>query len=178
MMLAEPASPPAQASRPRWRRSIGALLALAFLLTMATTTTAVVTTAQPAQALCAASNLEGVWHNIDSNTRAMARVDVTFTCNDVRFCDPNGNCTGPDIFHSMRPWGSCQPTNCDWGTRRATDMSDDWIRAIYNFGFKTSYVWLKTYQFSGITYLRVWVHNEFAPSDPRTDYTTDEWMLR
>ena len=57
-------------------------------------------------------------------------------------------------------------------------MGGGWIRSIYNFGFKTSHVWLKTYNYWGLTYLRVWVHNDFTPADGRTDYTTDEWMLR
>jgi hypothetical protein len=78
----------------------------------------------------------------------------------------------------MRPFGQCHPTDCNWGRLRAYDMGDGWIRSIYNFGFKTSHVWLKTYSSGPVTYLRVWVHNDFTPADGRTDYTTDEWMLR
>jgi hypothetical protein len=75
-------------------------------------------------------------------------------------------------------WGKCHPTDCYWGARTATYQSGGWIRAIYNFGFKTSYVWLKTYQYYGLTYLRVYVFNDFTAADGRTDYTTDEWMLK
>jgi hypothetical protein len=136
-----------------------------------------VTTAKPAHALCVANNLEGNWHNIDSSTNAMTRVTVSFSCGDVVLCDQNGNCTGGTSAWYVHAWGRCHPTDCDWGVRQATSMGDGWIRAIYNFGFKTSYVWLRTYQYYGLTYLRVWVFNDFTPSDGRADYTTDEWML-
>ena len=58
------------------------------------------------------------------------------------------------------------------------DCRIDWQRATYAFGFKTSYVWVKNYSYYGRTYLRVWVYNDFAPSDGRADYTTDEWFLK
>jgi hypothetical protein len=128
-------------------------------------------------ALCAAPAMSGDWHNITS-TNAMTRVVVDFTCNDVILCDQYGNCSGGDSYYSMRPFGKCYPTDCNWGRLRAYDMGDGWIRSIYNFGFKTSHVWLKTYNYWGLTYLRVWVFNDFTPADGRTDYTTDEWMLR
>jgi hypothetical protein len=159
------------------RRTVGSLLAV---LLMAAGLTAVGTAvaSSPAFALCSASQLQGNWHNIDPNTSAMSRMDVTFTCNDQRICDENGRCTGPDIYHSTRPWGKCHPTDCDWGWQRATNQSDGWIMSTYNFGFKTSYVWLRNYQFNWLTYLRVYVFNDFTPADGRADYSTDEWMLK
>ena len=127
-------------------------------------------------ALCS-SPMAGDWRNTTS-TNAMTRVVVDFTCSDVILCDQFGNCSGGDSYYSMRPYGKCHPTDCNWGRLRAHDMGDGWIRSIYNFGFKTSHVWLKTYNFWGLTYLRVWVYNDFTPADGRTDYTTDEWMRR
>ena len=127
-------------------------------------------------ALCSAP-IAGDWRNI-TTTNAMTRVVVDFTCSDVILCDQYGNCTGGDSYYSMRPFGKCHPTDCNWGRLRAYSMGDGWVRSIYNFGFKTSHVWLKTYNYWGLTYLRVWVHNDFTPADGRTDYTTDEWMLR
>jgi len=120
----------------------------------------------------------GDWRNINASTNAMTRAVVDFDCQDVILCDIYGNCSGGDSAYYMRVYGKCSPTDCDWGRRRAEDMSDGWIRSIYGFGFKTSHVWLKTYEFYGRTYLRVWVHNDFAWWDGRTDYTTDEWFLR
>jgi hypothetical protein len=39
-------------------------------------------------------------------------------------------------------------------------------------------VWVKTYVYSGITYLRVYVWTDFTAADGRTDYAIDEWMLK
>jgi hypothetical protein len=128
-------------------------------------------------ALCSAP-LVGDWHNIDPNTRAMTRALVTFQCSDVILCDTQGNCTGGDSYYSTQMFGKCHPTDCAWGRVRAYPQYDGWIRSIYSFGFKTSHVWLKTYSYYGLTYLRVWVFNDFSPSDGRADYTTDEWFLR
>jgi hypothetical protein len=151
-----------------------ALLGLAFGFTAVT----VVSAQRPAQALCVASAFQGSWKNIDPTTRAMVRVDVSFTCNDVVLCDQNGNCTGGGSGHTMKAWGACSPSPCYWGSRTATSMTDGWLRAVYNFGFKTSTVWLKTYVYYGRTYLRVYVNNDFTVADGRTDYVTDEWMLK
>jgi len=50
--------------------------------------------------------------------------------------------------------------------------------AIYSFGYATDYVWLRTYSYYGRTYLRVWVHTDFAASNGRIDYNTDASFLR
>jgi hypothetical protein len=161
----------------RTTRSIALLLVttvLAVLLAGLTT----VATAGPASASCAAPAESGDWRNIDASTRSMSRVVVGLVCGDQVLCDTNGNCTGGDTYVTLRPYGACTPTACDWGIRRATRMADGWLRSTHSFGFKTSNVWVKTYNYSGRTYLRVWVHNDFTAADGRADYTTDEWMLR
>jgi hypothetical protein len=158
-------------------RYIGSLLGVA-LMALGLTVVEMVINAKPAFALCAASKLQGNWHNIDANTKSMSRLEVSFTCNDQRVCDEHGNCTGPDIYHSMRPWGKCETADCDWGVRRAANTGDGWIVATYDFGFKTSYVSLKTYEADGVTRLRVKVVNDFTPADGRPDYTSEEWMIR
>ncbi len=75
-------------------------------------------------------------------------------------------------------YGQCQPRDCDWGTVVAANYDDHWIRAIYNPGFKTSDVWLKTYLYEGRTYLRVYVDTRFAAGDGRADRVTDDWFIR
>jgi hypothetical protein len=127
---------------------------------------------------CAAQELVGDWHNIDPNTRSMRRAIVDFNCGDVILCDIYGHCSGGVSSFYMHMYGACSPTSCDWGRLQATDMGGGWIRSVYNFGFASVSVWLKTYQYYGLTYLRVWTYTDFTPSDGRTDYTTDEWMLR
>jgi hypothetical protein len=129
-------------------------------------------------ALCAASSLTGDWRNIDANTRSMRRAIVDFVCNDVRLCDTSGHCTGGDSSHYMHMFGACSPTSCDWGRVKAPDAGSGWIRSTYRFGFADVDVWLKTYQYYGLTYLRVYTSTRFAPGDGRANYTTDEWMLR
>ena len=111
--------------------------------------------------LCSAP-LVGDWHNINSSTNAMTRALVSFTCSDVILCDTNGHCSGGDSYYSTQMFGKCSPTDCNWGTVRAYPQYDGWIKSTYNFGFKTSSVWLKTYSYYGLTYLRVWVYNDFT----------------
>jgi hypothetical protein len=137
-----------------------------------------IATAQPAHALCVTQPLTGNWHNIDSATRSITRVDIGFHCGDTILCDEHGNCTGGESYFTLRPYGKCHPTDCDWGVQRAQSMGDGWERASYNFGFKTSHVWVKTYATGGITHLRVWVYNDFTPADGRTDYSTNDWMVK
>lgn len=152
------------------------LVALVIALAGAVGTSVVAAT--PASALCATQPMTGNWHNIDSSTRALTRVNVGFVCGDVRLCDTNGNCTGGESYFTLRPFGKCSPTDCDWGTKRATAMGDGWQRATYTHSWATKYVWVKTYVFSGRTYLRVYTFTDFTAADGRTDYTTDEWMLK
>ena len=132
-----------------------------------------------ASALCATSPLAGTWRNIDGATRAMTRVDITQTCDDVRLCDADtGICTGGTGSQlDLAAFGKCHPTDCAWGTRRLADAGGGWYWTTYSFGFKTSSVWVTIYPYYGRNYLRVWVHNDFTPADGRADYTTDEWFL-
>src|SRR4051794_19564068 len=67
--------------------------------------------------LCSAP-MAGDWHNIDVNTNSMTRALVDFTCSDVILCPIGQPCTGGDSYYSMRVFGKCHPTDCDWGRRR------------------------------------------------------------
>ena len=153
-------------------------LLIAAVIAMTGALGASVATAPKAAALCATQPLQGNWHNINSATRSLTKVNVGFVCDDVRLCDTNGNCTGGESYFSIRPFGKCSPTDCDWGTKRATSMSDGWQRAVYSYSWATKYVWVKTYVYSGVTYLRVYTWTDFTAADGRTDYSTDEWMLK
>ena len=162
---------PALSSRPVRR---AALLVVALLSGFL----ALTATAQPASALCVADPLIGDWHNIDAATRSMTRAKIDFNCGDVILCPVGGPCTGGVSTWDVTLWGKCHPTDCAWGTRRATLRSDGWLRTSYNHGFAVRDVWLKTYQYYGLTYLRVWINTDFTAADGRTDYITDEWMLK
>lgn len=160
----------------RSMRTLFASIAIPILLLAGGTMSLTVATASPAAALCSASDpLPGDWKNIDANSRAMARV-VVQTCQQVVTC--NGDlCTSSYSGTFLTPYGKCSPTNCNWGRKQAQSMGDGWFRTIHDFGFVTSHVWVRTYSY-GLTYLRVWVYNDFTPSDGRADYTTDEWFLK
>jgi len=162
------------------RRLTRALLATVALLGggMAAATAVTAVTATPASASCTSPPaIVGSWHNTNANTSAMTRIDVEW-CQSLP-----GSCTGEICSTGgygtmIRAWGKCHPTDCYWGRKVASTQADGWEKATFAFGFKTSAVWVKTYQYYGLTYLRVWVYNDFAPSDGRADYVTDEWFLK
>lgn len=151
---------------------------IAMAIAMAGAVSSTIVTASPAQALCSTPAMQGNWYNTNPSTRALTKVNVTFVCDDVRLCDTNGNCTGGQSYFTLRPFGKCSPTDCDWGTKRATSMADGWQRATYSYSWSTKYVWVKTYVFGTTTYLRVYTWTDFTAADGRTDYSTDEWMLK
>lgn len=137
------------------------------------------TSATPAAALCTTPAIEGAWHNIDGNTRSITRASLRMVdCGDQVLCDENGNCTNTQTKFAVQLFGKCHPQDCDWGQVVGPQRNDGWVQVTYDFGFKTSYVWLKTYSYYGNTYLRVYVDNQFAPGDGRADYVTDEWFLK
>lgn len=157
------------------KRILHTLVALAMLA--AVSVGVGVVTAAPAAALCAPSQLDGTWYNINANTRAITKTKVE-TCQPVTVCNGSICTTRYDAGTFISVYGKCHPTDCAWGRKQTQDMGDGWIRAIYSFGFKTSYVWAKNYTYYGQTYLRVYVFNDFTPADGRADYVTDEWFLK
>ncbi|MEM6377009.1 MAG: C1 family peptidase, partial [Bacteroidota bacterium] len=58
-------------------------------------------------------SLNGLWVNVDSNTRSITTLNVS-----------NSNTR-------LRAWGSCSPTDCDWGTVSMTKYGSGY-RAIFN----------------------------------------------
>ncbi len=151
------------------------------LLLLPAVGSAIATSASPAgsaSALCIESPLAGDWRNVDAATRSITRVVVTQDCDDVRMCPVGGPCTGgTGASFEIATYGKCHPTDCAWGTVPAVDAGGGWLQATYSFGFMTSHIWVKTYAYYGLTYLRVWVYNDFTPADGRADYTSDEWFL-
>ena len=77
------------------------------------------------------SDLRGTWINIDENTRGLTKVVIG----------------GSGDIVSMSAWGSCSPSDCEWGEVPATPLtsnvgapasSADRIVAVYEKSFKMS----------------------------------------
>jgi hypothetical protein len=77
------------------------------------------------------SDLRGTWINIDENTRGLTKVVIG----------------GSGAVVSMSAWGSCSPTDCEWGEVPATPLTNsvsaspetaDRIVAVYDKSFKMS----------------------------------------
>jgi len=114
--------------------------------------------------------MAGQWVSVNSATRGLTRADITVGC-----CDQVQNgvpvCSPPD---SVRLFGRCHPTDCDWGavTGRLQSANGRSLTAIYNQGFAR-----RTVRISNLPNgnLRVDVATHFT--DPsRRDYTMTEIM--
>lgn len=131
-------------------------------------------TGSPAQALCIQPEEEGHWKNYDPDTRGITKAHVRFVCQDQVL---NGQLYPPGPPYYVHLWGSCHPTDCDWGEVGAYRDPNGWIRTTYNQGFATRYVWIKAYTGYTKDWLRVYIWTDFA--DPnRKDYAMDNWFNR
>jgi hypothetical protein len=74
-----------------------------------------VSTPQPAQALCLAEPEEGKWINTDPNAQkaigSLTRIEIHFACPDVIV---NGQPTDDEPAYA-RVFSKCNPADCDWG---------------------------------------------------------------
>ncbi len=126
--------------------------------------------AAPALALCVTSPMTGDWVTTNPATRGLTRAEVEVGC-----CDQvlNGRlvCSPPD---SVRLFGRCHPTDCDWGVRTGAFQTTGGLRLTYNQGFATRTVRINALPSGN---LRVRVFTNFA--DPgRRDYNMTEIMRR
>lgn len=92
-----------------------------------------------AAASCVTPDIEsGRYVNVDPNTRSITTAELTFVCG-ARYVD-NGDGTGAvihggDPHWRVRLWGSCHPTDCDWGETRGASPVSGRITASYDQGF-------------------------------------------
>jgi len=98
---------------------------------------------RPAQALCVNEPMAGVWENADPNTKGITVVKYIWECSDVILCPVGGSCPTPPPTR-IRVFGSCHPTDCDWGEAVVNFHSGGtWRYAKYDQGFAKRIVWLK-----------------------------------
>lgn len=130
----------------------------------------------PAHASCASQPENGSWANADPNTRSLTRAVLRFTCQDQVL---NGQLYPPGPPWHMRLSGKCSPTNCEWGEVGADTVTigtRTFVRAIFNQGFATRYVYADMSLYRP-GQLWIWMWTDFA--DPsRPDYESQNWFIR
>lgn len=126
-----------------------------------------------AQALCVAQDLNGTFHNINSATRGVTRVRLTFPCYDT------GRRTGPVVW--VQVWGKCHPRDCYWGRVRGTAR---WNNTLHQYiqvqaRFRPSFA-VKTVIVRRATrrVARLWHHTHFTDRSGRRDYSMWETMRK
>ena len=129
--------------------------------------------AASAMAQCAVQPEDGVWVNLDPNTRGITHVDLRFTCQDQVV---NGQPFPPGPPWHIHVFGKCHPLDCDWGTTGAQRASNGFITGSFNQGFATRLVRARISPQQQDT-LQVLVHTDFR--DPnRRDYDLNELFRR
>lgn len=132
------------------------VLGLAALLLMATLQSA---------AFAQVNQFEGDWVNVDPNTSGVTKLDINvFYLFGIRII-------------SVRAWGQCHPTDCDWGTVGATayapSVSDDLdataraLTATYNPGFAVKLMVIRPVRGGR---LQADVYTRFTDGSGRTNY--------
>jgi hypothetical protein len=159
-----------------WRSSRRRQLILVLGLALASAT---ILAAHPerASALCSGHAIEhGDWVNADPNASGIARIELR-DCQSVTTCSGNICSTKYDAGWTMRVFGKCSPTNCDWGwTSGALRLSSGQIPGYYNQGFAKRYVYAAM---SAYRPGQLWVYWRTDFTDPsRPDYEKQEWFKR
>ncbi|MDF0602800.1 hypothetical protein P1J78_18830 [Psychromarinibacter sp. C21-152] len=140
------------------------------LTTIAAALLGLAASAPAASALCAASPMDGAWRNVNPDTRSITKVEFSTVCNDVIH---NGRpASGPDA--RIHLWGSCSPSDCDWGTIGSERVDDGWFYAFKDDGFAKRHIYTRM---AGSDRLRVFIRTDFT--DPgREDYESDNYFVR
>ena len=132
--------------------------------------------AQRAEALCSSHPPEyGTWANASPSTAGIARIQLE-DCASVTTCNGDTCSTTFDAGWSMRVWGKCSPTNCDWGWSAGAFPVSGMVYGYYDQGFAKRRVYAKM---SAYRPGQLWVHWDTDFVDPsRADYSKDEWFVR
>jgi hypothetical protein len=137
------------------------------------TTTGMIFSPAPAQALCVANPMDGVWQNVNPNSRSLVKAEYRSSCHDVVLC-PNGNCQAqPTDVGKIRVYGSCHPTACDWGWTPVYQRPQ-WVRGKYDQGFADKWVWAKIQNNQLVVVTRA----KFKDNSGRADYETWDYFRK
>lgn len=114
---------------------------------------------------------EGIWKNIDANTRSITKIVIRFQCQDQIL---NGQPYPPGAPFYLRLFGKCSPTDCDWGEAESTRLNSGWLYSTYDQGFARRYVYARMSQrYPGKLF--VYVYTDFRDSS-RKDYSVANWF--
>lgn len=132
--------------------------------------------AQRAEALCSGHPPEyGTWKNADPAHNGISRIQLV-DCQPVTTCSGNTCSTTYDAGWSMRVWGKCSPTLCDWGWSAGAFPVGGRVYGYYDQGFAKRHVYARM---SSVYPGQLWVHWDTDFVDPaRADYSKDEWFVR
>lgn len=118
----------------------------------------------------------GKWKNIDPNTRGVTKADISFSIGMIGCTPYSLFCHNYLIFYAQL-WGSCEPTDCDWGKVEAEYDTNGWLRTVSENWCNKKYVWAKVYTYNSVDFLRIYIWTDFI--DPnRHDYAQNEWFIR
>jgi hypothetical protein len=113
----------------------------------------------PAHAATDYASFVGAWHNVNSGTEGITRLNII--------------AYRPTI-DQVYVYGKCYPTDCAWG--RATFISDGspTLSATYYFSFATKSIWV----WRDGSFLRVYSYTHFIDNSGRKDYTSEDIFER
>ncbi|HET9143630.1 hypothetical protein [Actinophytocola sp.] len=132
---------------------------------------------QDSAKICVGHAVEhGDWVNTDPNATGIARIELR-DCQPVTVCNGNICSVTHDAGWTMRVFGKCSPTNCDWGWSKSDfRMSSGHIHGFYDQGFAKRHVYAKMSQYRPG---QLWVYWRTDFTDPnRPDYDKQEWFRR
>lgn len=156
------------------RSSRRALTALGMLLTAMAFS--LVAQTESAFALCSTPPERGVWTNVDTASPGIAKIELR-DCQSLRECSGNICSITYDVAWTMRVWGKCSPTDCDWGWAAPRKrLSDGRIYGYYDQGYAKRYVYAAM---SSYRPGQLWVYWKTDFVDPaRQDYDKQEWFRK
>ncbi|WP_071673291.1 hypothetical protein [Nioella nitratireducens] len=96
-------------------------------------------TVDRAEATCVAPGIaSGRYENVDPNTRSITTANLQFVCGSRHIDNGDGTYTlihDADPHWTLRLWGACHPSDCDWGTTRGQTDRVGRVLATYDQGF-------------------------------------------